>query len=224
MLKKLFKFLLQRFGKDYDVDEDIPERLILAVFCQRFVMLLRGYLFLGKRIFVGKKVKINNRSNLSFGKNCTLESLVRIDAYAKQKISFGSNVKIGSYTILSSTSHFSHFGIGLRMGDNSAVGEFSYFGAAGGIEIGDNVIMGQYISFHSENHNFSDKKASIREQGTSSQGIKLGNNIWVGAKVTFLDGTEIGDHSVVAAGAVVTGKFPPHSIIGGIPAKIIKTI
>ena len=52
--------------------------------------------------------------------------------------------------------------------------------------------------------------------------IKIGNDCWIGAKVTILDGTVIGDHSIVAAGAVVTGKFPPYSIMGGVPAKIIK--
>ena len=56
------------------------------------------------------------------------------------------------------------------------------------------------------------------------KGITLGNNIWVGAKVTFLDGSQVGDNSVVAAGAVVKGVFPNNVIIGGVPAKILKVI
>lgn len=224
MLKKLFKYLLQKFGKTYSIDEEIPNRLVLSVFWQRFIMIIRGYLFLRKRVFVGKRVKIRNKSNIQFGKNCTLEDSVKIDAYARKKIILGENVKIGAYSILSSTSHFSHFGEGVIMGNNSAVGEYSYFGAAGGIQIGDNVIMGQYISFHSENHIFDNKSTSIREQGTTSKGIVLGNNIWVGAKVTFLDGTKIDDNCVVAAGAVVKGEFPKNCVIGGVPAKIIKEI
>jgi acetyltransferase-like isoleucine patch superfamily enzyme len=110
------------------------------------------------------------------------------------------------------------------MGSNSAVGQFTEFGASGGIEIGNDVIMGSYVSFHSENHNFDDPSRLIREQGVTSKSIKIGNNIWVGAKVTFLDGCQVGDNSVVAAGAVVNGIYPPNSVIGGIPAKIIKTI
>lgn len=224
MLKKLFKYLLQKFGKTYSIDENIPNRLIVSVFWQRFIMLCRGYIILHKRVFVGQKVKLKNKSNIGFGENCTVENYVFLDAYAKNKILFGMNVKIGAYSILSSTSHFSHFGEGLTMGNNSAVGEYSYFGAAGGIKIGENVIMGQYISFHSENHSFLNNKTPFREQSTTSQGIVLGNNIWVGAKVTFLDGTEIGDNCVVAAGAVVKGKFPGNCLIGGVPAKIIKEI
>ena len=56
----------------------------------------------------------------------------------------------------------------------------------------------------------------------SKGGVKIGCNCWIGAKVTILDGTEIGNGCVVAAGAVVTGKFPDNVIIGGIPAKILK--
>jgi acetyltransferase-like isoleucine patch superfamily enzyme len=84
--------------------------------------------------------------------------------------------------------------------------------------------MGSYVSFHSENHNFSDTTKLIREQGVTSKGIKIGNNVWVGAKVSFLDGSTVGNHCVVAAGAVVNGAFPDYSVIGGVPAKILKTI
>ena len=79
-------------------------------------------------------------------------------------------------------------------------------------------------TFHSENHNFQDTSKLIREQGVTSKGIILGNNIWVGAKVTFLDGSKIGNNSVVAAGAVVNGEFPANVVIGGVPAKILKHI
>ena len=84
--------------------------------------------------------------------------------------------------------------------------------------------MGSYISFHSENHNFNDLQKPIREQGVTSKGIKLGNNIWVGAKVTFLDGCEIGNNCVIAAGSVVKGKFLNNLVIGGVPAKGLKNI
>lgn len=62
----------------------------------------------------------------------------------------------------------------------------------------------------------------IRQQGVYGKGIKIGKNCWIGAKATFLDGTVIGNGCVVAAGAVVKGNFPDNSIIGGVPAKIIK--
>jgi len=187
-------------------------------------MLVRGFLKTGRKVFVGSQTKIYNAHNIQFGKSVTVDKNCVIDGYASEKIVLGDCVKIGAYSSLSSTSHFSKYGKGLKMGHNSAAGQFTEFGAAGGIEIGNDVIMGSYISFHSENHNFSDKTQLIRTQGVTSKGIKIGNNVWVGAKVTFLDGCEVGNHCVVAAGAVVNGVYPDYSIIGGIPAKVLKTI
>ncbi|NOZ46615.1 MAG: acyltransferase [Chlorobi bacterium] len=224
MLKKYLKKLLNKFGKSYTPDPNISDRLILSFLFRRSIMMLRGVIKMQKYIFLGKKVKILNKNNFKFGKGCSIEDYVSFDCYASQKIKFGNTVKIGAYSTISTTSHLSKYGKGLVIGNNSAIGEYSYFGCSGGVIIGDDVIMGQYISFHSENHNFSDKSKLIREQGVISQGIKLGNNIWVGSKATFLDGCVIGNNSVVAAGAIVKGEFPPNVIIGGIPAKVLRRI
>ena len=224
MIKSIFQKLLSKNGKSYTIDKGIPVGLIYYTLFNRFVMVTRGYLFLHKKVFVGKNCTFLNKKNIVFGNNITLEKHIRLDGYAKQKIVLGNNVKIGAFSSLSSTSHLSKYGKGLKIGNNSAVGQFTEFGAAGGIEIGDDVIMGSFVSFHSENHIFDDTTKLIREQGVTSKGIKLGNNIWVGAKVTFLDGCVVGNNSVVAAGAVVNGVFPDNVVIGGIPAKILKAI
>lgn len=224
MIKGLFQKLLNKSGKTYTIDPQIPDSLIFYTLSRRAFMLLRGLLKTGRKVFVGNSTKIYNPGNFVFGKSVTIERHCIIDGYASEKIKLGNNAKIGAFSTLTSTSHFSKYGKGLQMGNNSAIGDFTHFGAAGGIEIGNDVIMGSYISFHSENHNFSDPTQLIREQGVSSKGIKIGNNIWVGAKVTFLDGCVVGDNSVVAAGAVVNGVYPENSIIGGVPAKVIKTI
>lgn len=224
MIKKLFQKMLAKTGKTYQVDDRIPDRLLYSVIYNRALMLIRGYLKTGRKVFVGKNAKILNPKNILFGKRVTIDQYTILDGYSAEKIVLGDSVKIGAFSKLTSTSHFSKYGIGLKMGDNSAIGDFTHFGASGGIEIGENVIMGSYISFHSENHNYSDTSKLIREQGVTSKGIKLGNNIWVGAKVTFLDGCVVGDNSVVAAGAVVNGIFPDNVVIGGIPAKVLKTI
>ncbi|MGY0391274.1 acyltransferase [Bizionia sp. KMM 8389] len=224
MLKRLLKKLLEKNGKAYTPDENLPNALILSILSSRFFMLVRGLLFLRKKIFIGKKVRIKNKKNFQFGSSCTLEKYVTLDCFAKNKVQFGNTVKIGAYSTISITSHMSKFGKGLSIGNNSGIGEYSFFGCSGGVSIGNDVIMGPYVSFHSENHNFLDASKLIREQGVTSDGIKLGNNIWVGAKCTFLDGCEVGNNSVVAAGAVVRGKFPDNVVIGGVPAKVIKTL
>lgn len=114
----------------------------------------------------------------------------------------------------------------MKIGNNVGLGSHGHYGSgAGFVEIGNDTIFGNYVSIHPENHNYKDKNVPIRLQGVNSKGgVKIGNNCWIGAKVTILDGTVIGDNCIVAAGAVVSGVFPDNVIIGGIPAKIIKNI
>jgi acetyltransferase-like isoleucine patch superfamily enzyme len=222
MIKRIFQNLLIKHGKSYKLDENISNKLVVSFIFNRLIMMLRGLVKTRRKIFFGKGVQVLNVRNFKFGNACTVEKQVLIDCFAQKKIVFGDVVKIGAFTTISTTSHLSKYGIGIEIGNNSAVGEYSYFGCSGGIKIGNDVIMGQYISFHSENHNFTDNSKLIREQGVTSKGIELGNNIWVGSKVTFLDGCKVADNSVVAAGAVVSEAFPKNVVIGGVPAKIIK--
>jgi acetyltransferase-like isoleucine patch superfamily enzyme len=224
MIKGVFQKLLNKSGKNYQIDARIPQKLIAFILIKRLFMLIRGFFKTGKKVFIGRNTKIYNAANISFGKSVTIDKYCEIDGFSSERIQLGDCIKIGAYSTLSSTSHLSKYGKGLKMGNNSAVGQFTEFGAAGGIEIGNDVIMGSYVSFHSENHNFSDTSKLIREQGVTSKGIVIGNNVWVGAKVAFLDGCIVGNNSVIAAGAVVNGVYPDNSILGGVPAKIIKTI
>ena len=102
------------------------------------------------------------------------------------------------------------------------LGAHGFFGCAGGIEIGDDCILGNFVSMHSENHNFDSLDIPIRAQGVTRQGIVIGRDCWIGAKAIILDGTRIGEGCVVAAGAVVRGCIPAYSVIGGVPARILK--
>lgn len=224
MIKSIFQKLLLKSGKNYEIDQNIPSSFFINNIRKRIIMTVRGILKMKKRVFIGNNVKISNKKNIILGKNVTFDNHVTIDGYAKEKIIFGNNVTIGQYSKLMCTSHPSKLGKGFEIGNNSSCGQFTEFGSAGGVKIGNDVIMGSFISFHSENHNFEDPKLLIREQGVNSKGIEIGNNVWVGAKVTFLDGAKIGNNTIIAAGAVVNKEFPDNVIIGGIPAKIIKSI
>ncbi|WXA04014.1 acyltransferase [Mangrovimonas cancribranchiae] len=91
----------------------------------------------------------------------------------------------------------------------------------------DNVIIGKHCSIApncvivGSNHNFSDEKQSIKQQGFSSKGIIIGEDVWIGANVTVLDGVKIGKGAVIAAGAVVNKNVLEYSVVGGVPAKYI---
>ena len=74
------------------------------------------------------------------------------------------------------------------------------------------------------NHNFEDAEKRIDVQGVSTTPVSIEDDVWIGANAVILSGVHIGNHCVVAAGAVVTKDVPPHSLVAGVPAKIIKQI
>jgi acetyltransferase-like isoleucine patch superfamily enzyme len=95
-------------------------------------------------------------------------------------------------------------------------------GCAGGVTLGERVLMGPHVAFHSQNHKYADTSRPIKGQGVTQQGIIVGNDCWLGSGAIILDGVRLGHGCVVAAGAVVTKSFPAHSLIGGIPGRELR--
>ena len=114
-------------------------------------------------------------------------------------------------------------GTGFFLGARSGLGDYCHVGASGGVILGDDVIAGPFVSFHSQEHVHDRTDIPIRNQGTTERGIRIGDDVWIGARATFLDGTEVGSSSIVAAGAVVKGSFPPGSIIGGVRRRLLRS-
>ena len=177
----------------------------------------------GKRLFIGRNVKFFLKSKIIFGNNVRIEDNTQIDALSYNGVFLNDGVKIGENSKIICTGTLSNLGVGISIGKNSSFSEYTFFGAAGGISIGSDVISGQCVRFHSENHIFSSKDKLIREQGVSRKGIKIGNNVWIGSGVVFLDGSEVGNNCVIAANTVVTKSFGSDIILAGSPAKIVKS-
>lgn len=165
-----------------------------------------------------KKIKqIRKNGIIRIGYDCM------IDALSIQGIICDGNVNLGEHTTITCTSDLQNLGVGLKIGNKTSLGTHGFYGCAGGIEIGENVMIGNFVSMHSENHVFEDINIPMDKQGVTHKGIKVGNDCWLGAKVTIVDGATIGDGCVIAAGAVVTGNIPSYSIAAGVPAKVIKS-
>lgn len=216
-------------GKEnFHLDPDISAGYMWMLFTKYGWMMVRGRrLALGRRhiandIFAGRHVKILEKKKLSAGGKTILHDFVYIDALSREGVVLGEKVVLGRGTRIECSGSLSQVGKGIRIGDRTTFGNDCFFGAAGGITIGEDVIGGQYIRFHSENHNYSELNVPIREQGVTHQGIQVGNNCWIGSGAVFLDGAKLGEGCVVAANAVVTGRFPENTVIGGIPAKELK--
>ncbi|EUJ26121.1 galactoside O-acetyltransferase [Listeria floridensis FSL S10-1187] len=110
----------------------------------------------------------------------------------------------------------------IYLGANTGVGDRSRIVAKAEVRIGSDVLMAPEVIILTENHSVNGFEKII-DSGTKTAPVYIGNDVWIGTRVIILPGADIPSGCVVAAGAVVTaGTFPPYSIIGGVPAKVIK--
>lgn len=229
------RYLVEKFirylKKDpaYQLKNEYSIRQYSIIIGERVGQVFRGlgYKVLFKKaeglIFCGRSVRVVHSRLVQTGKNLILEDNTFINALSANGIAFGHNVTIGRNSILVCTGVIKNKGTGIRIGNNTGLNAHSYLGGQGGIDIGDNVIIGPYVRIFSENHNFTDPFLPIKEQGESRKGVVIMDNCWIGAGATILDGVTIGSGVVVAAGAVVTKNIPDNSVVGGIPAQVIKS-
>lgn len=115
---------------------------------------------------------------------------------------------------------YTNFGKFIRIGKNVFINHCCSFLDMGGITLEDNVLIGPKVNLITENH----PQDPANRRALITKPIVIKRNAWVGAGATILPGVTIGENAIVAAGAVVSKDVPANSIVGGIPAKIIKTI
>lgn len=113
---------------------------------------------------------------------------------------------------------------GIRIGRDSLIGEYSIIRGQGGVTIGDRVYTSPFTQLLAVNHIFDDPNRPFTEQGITAQGIVVEDDVWLGAGAILTDGVRVGKGAVVAAGAVVTQDVPAHTVVAGVPARVIKQI
>ena len=129
---------------------------------------------------------------------------------------------LGNYSVIESFACINNAVGDVIIGDHTRIGLHNTI--IGPVDIGNHVNLAQGITVTALNHNFSDTNKRIDEQGVSTNPVTIEDDVWIGANAVILPGVTIGEHCVVAAGAVVTKDVPPHSLVAGIPAKVIKKI
>lgn len=150
------------------------------------------------------------------GKHSVIHSSVRMDTPPYRKFSLGDYSVIESFACINNAVGDVIIGNYTRIGLHNTI--------IGPVTIGHHVNLAQGITVTALNHKFENPDIRIDEQGVSTKPVVIGNDIWVGANAVILPGVTIGDHSVIAAGAIVTKDVPPHSLVAGVPAKVIKQI
>lgn len=115
---------------------------------------------------------------------------------------------------------YTDFGKNVTVGKNVFINACCHFQDYGGVSLGDGCQIGHNVVFATLNHGLAPED----RQTTYPAPITLGKNVWVGSNSTILQGVTIGDNAVIAAGAVVTKDVPENTIVGGVPARIIRKI
>ena len=113
------------------------------------------------------------------------------------------------------------FASDIRIGNNSGIGINSFVGSK--TEIGDHVMMGPECLIYTSQHEHSSTDMPMDSQGmTATLPVRIGNDVWIGARAIIMPGVTVGDGAIIGAGAVVTKDVPSCAIVGGVPARVIK--
>jgi acetyltransferase-like isoleucine patch superfamily enzyme len=168
-------------------------------------------------------VRLRYASNIRLGNGSYLDQNVYLHA-CPQGIEIGprSIVMHGAVLHVYNFRGLPHAGI--KIGADSLVGEYSVIRGQGGVVIGDRVYTSPFTQIIAVNHVFDDPQVPFVKQGITAEGIVIEDDVWLGSGAVITDGVRVGTGAVVAAGAVVTKDVLPHTVVAGVPARMIRNI
>jgi acetyltransferase-like isoleucine patch superfamily enzyme len=191
--------------------------IALRALVYRFILQMEGF------AAIENSVRMRFTDHIKLGRGVYLDQGVYLHACPR-----GIEIGPGSIVMHGAILHVYNFrGIphsGIKIGRDSLVGEYSVIRGQGGVQIGDRVYTSPFTQIIAVNHVFDDPNQPFTQQGITAQGIVIEDDVWIGAGAIITDGVKVGKGAVVAAGAVVTRDVPPHTVVGGIPAKLIRMI
>ncbi|MBR1932453.1 MAG: acyltransferase [Prevotella sp.] len=148
------------------------------------------------------------------GRGSKIYASVRMDTPPYRRFSLGRSSVVESFSCINNA-------VGdVLIGDHTRIGLHNTI--IGPVTIGNHVNLAQGITVTALNHNFGHLQLRIDEQGVTTNPVSIADDVWIGANAVVLPGVSIGRHAVVAAGAVVTKDVPDYTVVGGVPAKVIK--
>lgn len=171
----------------------LPTKIGMKIRFHMYKKLFRSY---RGEFFIGKHVEI-----------CGFENIV-----------LGNNVYFADYTKI-----YANDGGFLEIGNNVGLNTNTQIGAASGkISIGNDCAIASNCVLRAANHNFENPAIPFRQQGHTYGEIIIGNDVWIASNCVITANTKIGDSSIIGAGSVVTKDVEPFSVVGGVPARLIK--
>jgi acetyltransferase-like isoleucine patch superfamily enzyme len=148
------------------------------------------------------------------GKKALIRRRTRMDILPFNKFSIGDNSTIEDFSTINNGVGDVIIGSGTRIGMSNVI--------IGPVTIGNNVILAQNIVLSGLNHGYEDINTPPRLQKVTVNPIVVEDDVWIGANALLAAGVNIGKHTVIAGGSVVTKSVPPFSVVAGNPAKLIK--
>lgn len=157
-----------------------------------------------------------NQDKIIIGKNVNIDSSAIFRVIRDSKIIIGDNTSINHGVCLMT------YGGNIEIGTACDINPYTIIYGHGNTKIGKKVLIAGHCMIIPSNHNYKDTNKPIADQGNTSKGIVIQDDVWIAHGCTILDGVTIGQGSIVAAGSVVREDIPPYTIYGGVPAKYIK--
>lgn len=180
-----------------------------------------------------KEVLYNKSISRQFGSVGFGSSIVRpcmLQGGGLKNIHVGAHTRIQSHSVLECWDRFGDqvFSPKIIIGDNCKLGEYCHITACNGITIGNGLLTGRYVLITDNSHGELSRDyaatAPIERPLVSKGEVVIGNNVWLGDKVSILPGVHIGDNVIIGANSVVTTDIPSNSMAAGIPARILKQV
>lgn len=185
---------------------------------------LRGALYaplfarIGRGVVLGRGLALRHPRRISLGDRVMIDEDCVLDARgAADGIAIGDGALVSRGTILCCKE------APITVGARANFGWRCVVSSVGGVEIADEALFAGGCYLGGGRYHLGDREGSIAAQGSYSKGpVRIGRGAWIGAHAVVLDGVSVGEGAVVAAGAVVTEDAPPFTIVGGVPARVIR--
>ena len=153
---------------------------------------------------------------LTVGPGVVVNSGVRI------AVTDSGTLEIGAHTIIGPGTSIIVKGGAMRIGPNGFIGQCCILCCCERIDIGRDALIAEHVTIRDQDHRATDSGAPYRTQGMVTAPIRLGDNVWLGAKATVVKGVTIGDGAIIGAGAVVTQSLPAQCRAAGVPARLLR--
>ena len=179
-----------------------------------------------KSLCASRAVAIHRRISMAIrfaGRSVTVHPTAWVSRRSVITVNCGGSIVIGKGCEIHPFSMLMTHGGHIRLGDNCSVNPFTLIYGCGGAHIGNNVRIAAHVVIIPENHNPGADTTPLHLSGTTRKGIRIEDNVWIGAGVKILDGVSIGRNAVIGAGSIVARSIPANATAVGVPARVVKT-